>query len=1060
MGLLMDNTAHRFLQANINHCASAQDLLVQSVAQWGIDMAVVAEPYFVPPRVNWMGDVEGSVAIVSPGTANVPPPATIARGRGYVAVQWREFILIGVYFSPNKCLADFESFLGEVGALIGQHSPRPVLVVGDLNAKSTAWGSPATDVRGETLEEWAALTGLSVLNQGSVNTCVRQQGGSIVDVAFASPAVSRLVREWVVLEEVETLSDHLYIRFDVSTSLVIPDVSRPRRYTPKSPRWVLSRLDKSVLEEAAIVQAWLPPAEPVEVEAEAEWFRDAMSQICDASMPRAKPRPPKRQVYWWSQEIAALRIECIAARRQYTRYRRRRRRDAEEEGQLHNAYMACRKTLRLSISQAKERARAALLDTLNEDPWGRPYKTVRGKLRPWAPPLTETLDPQLLECVVTTLFPNRAEHSPPSMAPSVTGERVEDHAASVPRVSESELDVAVQRLRAKNKAPGPDGIPGRVWALSMVALGDRLRSLFDACLVSGRFPKSWKTGRLVLLKKDGRPADSPSAYRPLVMLDEVDKLFERIISGRLIEHLVEVGPDLSDRQFGFRGGRSTIDAILSVKALSDEVIAAGGVMLAVSLDIANAFNTLPWSCIREALKYHEVPPYLCQIVGAYLSERYIEYPGREGRLIRKEMSCGVPQGSVLGPLLWNIGYDWVLRGALPPGADVTCYADDTLVTARGETYEEATRLATESVALVVERMERLGLRVALSKSEALCFHGPRRAPPRESQIVIGGTQVEVRAHMNYLGLVLDSRWNFREHFNRLAPRLITAATAMKRLLPNIGGPEENCRRLYSGVVRSMALYGAPVWAEALTAKNIALLRRPQRVMAVGVIRGYRTISCEAACVLAGSPPWDLEAGAQASIYKWRAELRHRGEVAPPREIEARKFHARQSLLEEWKERLAQPSAGHRTVEAVRPVLNEWVDRRHGFLTFRATQILSGHGCFGRYLCHVARRESTTRCHHCDCAEDTAQHTLEDCPAWASQRCVLSAAVGGDLSLPGLVKSMVGSERSWRAVLAFCEEVLSRKETAERAREDTTDLPIRSRRTGRRRRAYAALLQPP
>ena len=1060
MGPLMDNSAHRFLQANINHCASAQDLLVQSVAQWGIDIAVVAEPYFVPPRANWMGDVEGLVAIVSPGTANVPPPTVIARGRGYVAVQWREFVLIGVYFSPNRCLADFESFLGGVGAIIGQHSPRPALVVGDLNAKSMAWGSPVTDVRGETLEEWAALTGLSVLNQGSVNTCVRWQGGSIVDVAFASPAVARLIRGWTVLEEVETLSDHLYIRFDVSTSPDAPDAGRPRRYAPMSPRWVLGGLDKSVLKEAAIVQAWLAPAEPIEVETEAEWFRDAMTQICDACMPRAKSRPPKRQVYWWSQDISALRTECIAARRQYTRYRRRRRRDADEEGQLLDFYKECRKALRLSISRAKERARAALLDTLDQDPWGRPYKTVREKLRPWAPPLTETLDPQLLECVVTTLFPSRAEHLPPVMAPSVTGEREGDHTASVPGVSEGELDAAVRKLRAKNKAPGPDGIPGRVWALSIEALGDRLRRLFDACLASGRYPKSWKTGRLVLLRKDGRPADSPSAYRPLVMLDEVDKLFERVVAGRLIECLGEVGPDLSDSQFGFREGRSTIDAILRVKALSEEVVAAGGVMLAVSLDIANAFNTLPWACIREALRYHEVPPYLRRIVGAYLSERYIEYPGRGGRVVRKEMSCGVPQGSVLGPLLWNIGYDWVLRGALPPRADLTCYADDTLVTARGETYEEAARLATESVALVVDRMERLGLSVAVDKTEAIFFHGPRTAPPWGSHIVIGGTRVEVRAHMRYLGLVLDSRWDFYEHFIRLAPRLTAAAAALKRLLPNIGGPEENCRRLYLGVVRSMALYGAPVWAETLTAQIIALLRRSQRVMAVGVIRGYRTISYEAACALAGSPPWDLEAGAQASLYTWRAELRHRGEGAPPRAIEVRKSHARQSLLEEWKERLAHPRAGHRTVEAVRPVLNEWVDRRHGNLTFRATQILSGHGCFGRYLCHVARREPTTRCHHCDCAEDTAQHTLEECPAWASQRRVLGAAVGGDLSLPGLVRSMVGSERSWRAVLAFCEEVMSQKEAAEREREESTHIPIRRRRTGRRRRAYAALLQPP
>ena len=1051
--------AHHLLQANINHCAAAQDLLVQSMAQWLIEVAVAAEPYFVPPSEDWLGDTDGSVAIVLSRAAGPPPLSLVVRGRGYVAARWRKCLLIGVYFSPNRTLAEFEAFLGGLGALIGQNPSRPVLVMGDLNAKSMAWGSPATDARGEVLLEWVTVTGLTILNRGSVNTCVRRQGGSIVDISFASPAVARTVRGWRVLEEVETLSDHRYIRFDVSTSPEAPGARHPERCTSRSPRWVLGSLDREVLEEAALVQAWSAPAELAEVEDEVLWFRDAMANICDAAMSRAKPRPPKRQVYWWSSEIAALRASCVEARRQYTRHRRRRRRDAEMDGQLYEVYKTRTKALQLSISQAKARARADLLDSLEADPWGRPYKWVRGKIRPWAPPLTETMEPRLLEDVVSALFPHRAEHSPPDMGSAVQ-DQGGDHVAGVPEVSEGELDAAVQRARRKNTAPGPDGIPGRVWALCIGALGDRLRRLLDACLESGRFPSWWKTGRLVLIKKDGRPAESPSAYRPIVMLDEAEKILERVIAGRLVEHLDEVGPGLSDNQFGFRAGRSTIDAILRVKARSEEVVARGGVVLAISLDIANAFNTLPWACIREALVYHNVPPYLCRIVGAYLSDRYISYPGRGGLEERREMSCGVPQGSVLGPLLWNIGYDWVLRGDLPPGAEVTCYADDTLVTAPGENFEMAARLATEAVALVVGRIEALGLKVALNKTEAVCFHGPRKAPPRGSRVTIGETHVEVRSEMKYLGLVLDSRWSFREHFARLGPRLIAAAAALRRLLPNIGGPGEGNRRLYLGVVRSMALYGCPVWAEILTADSVAHLRRAQRAIAVGVIRGYRTISAEAACVLAGSPPWDLDAGALASVFHWRRELRLHGQEPAPREIEARKLHARQLLLEEWEERLAEPSAGHRTVEAVRPVLSEWTDRRHGSLTFRMVQVLSDHGCFGKYLHKIAGREPTTECHHCGCAVDTAQHTLEECPAWVSQRQELGAAVGDDLSLPALVKAMVEDERSWQAALTFCEEVMSQKEAAERERESESLLQIRSRRAGRRRRAYQALLQPP
>ncbi|KAL0850446.1 hypothetical protein ABMA28_012249 [Loxostege sticticalis] len=232
-------------------------------------------------------------------------------------------------------------------------------------------------------------------------------------------------------------------------------------------------------------------------------------------------------------------------------------------------------------------------------------------------------------------------------------------------------------------------------------------------------------------------------------------------------------------------------------------------------------------------------------------------------------------------------------------------------------------------------------------------------------------------------------------------------------------------------------------------------------MAIRAARGYRTMSYEAACVLVGSIPWDIEASALASLFYWREEALARGLRPAPREIEVRRSELRQRSIDEWALRLEQPSFGVRTVEAVRPVLSQWMARQHGLLTFRLTQVLSGHGCFGGYLCRIARREPSAVCHHCDdCADEDAQHTLEGCPAWAEERAELCAVVGDDLSLPTVVKAIVESETSWNAVQAFAEQVMLSKEAAERERENTTDLAIRRRRTGRRRRAYGLHLQPP
>ncbi|KAJ0169640.1 hypothetical protein K1T71_014825 [Dendrolimus kikuchii] len=81
-------------------------------------------------------------------------------------------------------------------------------------------------------------------------------------------------------------------------------------------------------------------------------------------------------------------------------------------------------------------------------------------------------------------------------------------------------------------------------------------------------------------------------------------------------------------------------------------------------------------------------------------------------------------------------------------------------------------------------------------------------------------------------------------------------------------------------------------------------------------------------------------------------------------------------MAEWATRLAHPSASHRIIAAIRPAFTSWIERRHGALSFRLTQVLSGHGSFGRYLCQI-RREQTAGCHHCSASvEDTALHTLK------------------------------------------------------------------------------------
>ena len=133
-------------------------------------------------------------------------------------------------------------------------------------------------------------------------------------------------------------------------------------------------------------------------------------------------------------------------------------------------------------------------------------------------------------------------------------------------------------------------------------------------------------------------------------MNEAAKILERILMNRITDNLKTTGPALHEHQYGFRQRRLTIDAINRVVNLAENAIRRKGIALAVSVDIVNAFNSLPWRAIREGMERHQLPGYLQKIIANYLTGRITEFQGKRG-LIHREINRGVPQGSVLGPLL-------------------------------------------------------------------------------------------------------------------------------------------------------------------------------------------------------------------------------------------------------------------------------------------------------------------------------------------------------------------------------------------------------------------------
>nr|XP_012218517.1 PREDICTED: uncharacterized protein LOC105669896 [Linepithema humile] len=399
--------------------------------------------------------------------------------------------------SPGKKVGT-ERKEGKGVALAPTPSPEVMDVeeAGTPDAVALNSASGPADLIGEKVgQAGVALDPTSAPAGRSRSTCVRTRGESIVDLMWASPTAARRVTGWWVEEDLESGSDHRYIVIEASTTPT-GQLSRRGRNT-RGRGWVLRKMENDVLIAVVLAESWpMPSGQAVDLEEEATRIVSMVEDACEASMPRSRWSPGKA-MYWWTGEIAELRRLSSAARRIFLRARRRG--DHAGTTEALEGFRAARKALRAAIGTAKARAWEELTSTLDRDPWGLPFKIVLRKLRLRAPRTAERLKPELLGNIVNTLFPVGGSVTPPPTVGEVWPEE--------PAVSTEEMSAVRARLGGAAKAPGPDGIPGRAWALVAKVLSDRLGGLFTACLRSGTFPSRWRRANLVLLHKDRKPPE-------------------------------------------------------------------------------------------------------------------------------------------------------------------------------------------------------------------------------------------------------------------------------------------------------------------------------------------------------------------------------------------------------------------------------------------------------------------------------------------------------------------------------------------------------------------------
>jgi hypothetical protein len=204
----------------------------------------------------------------------------------------------------------------------------------------------------------------------------------------------------------------------------------------------------------------------------------------------------------------------------------------------------------------------------------------------------------------------------------------------------------------------------------------------------------------------------------------------------------------------------------------------------------------------------------------------------------------VPQGLLLGPLLWNLVYDGLLR-LLDPVKDVDAVAfagDLALVITMRKSQDIVDRIR-EAMKLVTDWYKDAGLHLAPEMTEVVLLTG--KCVSKVLKFDVGNGEITTRNTVRYLGILIDNARRYSPHLDQVCDKTERFVGATGSLLPNVNGHTDTVRKLCYGVYESVILYVAQIWASALNMeRNKKILRSAQRA--------YRTVSYAALYVVTGS----------------------------------------------------------------------------------------------------------------------------------------------------------------------------------------------------------------
>ena len=366
------------------------------------------------------------------------------------------------------------------------------------------------------------------------------------------------------------------------------------------------------------------------------------------------------------------------------------------------------------------------------------------------------------------------------------------------------------------KGMGWDGVSPRVIKGVARELAGSLSRLFNCCMREGYYPTCFKISRIVPVFKAEDPTEF-SNYRPVAVLPVLSQIFERVIHSRLVQFLDRNKVTIPG-QYGFRSGHSTAMAILDMVEKVRGAWGRGNRALGVFIDLKKAFDTVDHDILLAKLEHYGVRGVSLEFFRSYLRGRsqYVTYGGYESE--RGPLDCGVPQGSVLGPLFFLLYVNDM--GCAGKGLEFILFADDTNIFAEGRDLSELIRRVNKGLESLSAWFRCNKLTLNLKKTEYIYFRNTRSDTATPEGLQIGGEIIRRVEGTRFLGVWIDEGLKWSVHITNVKTKVSQLLGVLGRaravLRPNV------LRSIYNGLVLPHLQYCLMVWGDFSGGRNTTI----------------------------------------------------------------------------------------------------------------------------------------------------------------------------------------------------------------------------------------------